>query len=107
MYKLHEKTKKHEYGARIHEVERGAFTPLVLSTTGGMTRECTVFEKLLADRLAYKGKTNYSLVMSWLRCRISITLLRSAIKAPWGSRSSATALVPVNIPLVISESFIH
>ena len=38
MYRLHEKAKKREYGARIREVERGAFTPLVLSTTGGMAQ---------------------------------------------------------------------
>ena len=41
-YRLHENAKKHEYGARIHEVERGAFTPLVLSTTGRMARGYTV-----------------------------------------------------------------
>ena len=36
VYRLHGNAKKREYGARIHEVERGAFTPVVLSTTGGM-----------------------------------------------------------------------
>ena len=107
VYRLHENAKKREYGARIREVERGAFTPLVLSTTGGMARECTVFYKRLADRLAYKRKTNYSLVMTWLRCRISFALLRSAIRALRGSRSSTTALAPMDIPLVTSESFIH
>ena len=107
VYRLHENAKKREYGARIREVERGAFTPLVLSTTGGMARECTVFYKRLADRLANKRKTNYSLVMTWLRCRISFALLRSAIRALRGSRSSTTAPAPVDIPLVTSESFIH
>ena len=43
LYRMHENTKKREYGAKIHEVERGAFTPLVLSTTGRMARECTIF----------------------------------------------------------------
>ena len=54
MYRLHENAKKREYGDRIREVKRGVFTPLVLSTTGGMARECTMFYKRLADRLAYK-----------------------------------------------------
>ncbi len=98
VYRLHEKAKKCEYGARICEVERGDFTPLVLSTTGGMAWECTVFYRHLADCLAYKRKTNYSLAMTWLR---------SAIRALRGSRSSTTALAPVDIPLVTSESFIH
>ena len=56
VYRLHEIAKKREYGDRICEVERGAFIPLVLSTTGGMARECTVFYKRLADCLADKRK---------------------------------------------------
>ena len=52
---LEAKAKKRAHGARIREVERGA---LVLSTTGGMARECTVFYKRLADRLADKCKNN-------------------------------------------------
>ena len=40
-------------------------------------------------------------------CRISFALLRSAIRALWGSRSSTTALAPMDIPLATSESFIH
>ena len=36
VYTRHEQTKKREYGQRIRDVERGVFTPLVLSSTGGM-----------------------------------------------------------------------
>ena len=100
MYRMHENVKKREYGDRIREVERGAFTPLVLSTTGRMARECTIFYKRLADRLAEKRKTNYSLMMRWLRCRISFALLRSAIRALQGSRSSINALAPLDIQVV-------
>ena len=39
LYRMHEGIKKREYGERVREVERGVFTPLVLSTTGGMARE--------------------------------------------------------------------
>ena len=85
----------------------GSLLPLVLSTTGGMAHECTVLYKHLADHLACKRKTHYSLVMTWLRCRISFALLRSAIRALRGSQSSSTALAPVDIPLMTSESFIH
>jgi hypothetical protein len=38
---MHEQAKKRECGQRIREVECGVFTPLVLSTTGGMGREAT------------------------------------------------------------------
>ena len=67
MYRLHGNAKKCEYGARIREVVRAAFTPLVLSTASGMAWECTVFYKHLADYLADKCKTSYCLVMTWLR----------------------------------------
>ena len=36
VYRRHEQAKKREYGERIRNVERGVFTPLVLSSTGGM-----------------------------------------------------------------------
>ena len=104
LYRMHENAKKREYGDRIREVERGAFTPLVLSTTGGMARECTIFYKRLADWLAEKRKTNYYLMMRWLRCRISFALLRSAIRALRGSRSSINALAPLDIQVVSGES---
>ena len=104
LYRMHENAKKREYGARIREVEWGAFTPLVLSTTIGMASEGTIFYKCLADWLAEKRKTNYSLMMGWLRCRISFALLRSAIRALRGSRSSINALAPLDIQVVSGES---
>ena len=87
-YKKHEDIKKRAYGHRIREVERGVFTPLVFSTTGGMGREATVFYKRLASMLALKREQPYSTVMSWLRCRLSFALLRSAVMCVRGSRSS-------------------
>ena len=103
LYRMHENAKKREYGVRICEVELGDFTPLVLSTTGRMARECTIFYKHLADHLTEKRKTNYSHMMRWLRCRISFALLRSAIRALRGSRSSINALVPLDIQVVSGE----
>ena len=51
-YRRHEQAKKREYGQRVREVERGVFTPLVLSTNGGMGKEATTFYKRLADMIA-------------------------------------------------------
>ena len=50
----HEQAKKREYGQQIRDVERGVFTPLVLSSTGGMGNEATRFYKRLADMIARK-----------------------------------------------------
>ena len=38
--KLHENDKKRIYSSRVLEVERGTFTPLVFTTTKGMSDEC-------------------------------------------------------------------
>ena len=37
IYKLHEDEKKRKYTSRIIKVENGTFTPLVFTTTGGMS----------------------------------------------------------------------
>ena len=53
-YRRHEMAKKREYGQRVREVERGVFTPLVLSTNGGMGKEAATFYRRLADMIAQK-----------------------------------------------------
>ncbi len=42
-YRRDEMAKKREYGQRVREVELGVFTPLVLSTNGGMGKEAATF----------------------------------------------------------------
>ena len=88
LYQKNEQQKKRAYNERILEVEKGVFTPLVFSTTGGMGRESTVFYKRLADSLARKRDKPYSVTMGWLRCCLNFVLLRSAILCIKGSRSS-------------------
>ena len=51
---LQEQAKKREYSQRVCEVEHGVFTPLVLSSNGGMGKEATTFYKRLADMIAQK-----------------------------------------------------
>ena len=45
VYRKHELEKKRAYQQRIQEVEHSSFTPLVLSATGGMGNEATIFYK--------------------------------------------------------------
>ena len=52
VYRRHEQVKKRECGLGIKEVGHDMFTPLALSTTGGMGREVTTFYKRLADMIA-------------------------------------------------------
>ena len=86
--KQHESAKKREYNQRVQHVEHGVFTPLVFTTTGSMGKEGTTFYKRLADMLSRKQEKPYSVVMGWLRCRLTFALLRSAILCIRGTRSS-------------------
>ena len=86
LFRKHEMEKKWEYGDRVRSVEHGSFTPLVLSTFGGLGREATVFYSRLADLLSKKHSTPYTKTLSLLCCSISFSLLRSAILAIRGNR---------------------
>ena len=59
-YEWHENIKRRAYGQRIQEVEHGSFTPIVLSATGGMTQEATIFHKCLASLLATRWNDDYA-----------------------------------------------
>ena len=88
IYRSHENMKKRSYQAWIRKVEHGTFTPLVFSATDGMSDEAYAFYKHLASLLSDKWTEQYSAVMGWLRCCLSFSLLRSAIRCVRGSRSS-------------------
>jgi hypothetical protein len=106
VYRRHEQAKKREYGERIRNVERGVFTPLVLSTTGGMGREAETFYKCFADMISNKRQQKYSATIGWLRCRMSFASLRSSIMCIRGSRSSIHRSIfgDSNISLATSEA---
>ncbi|XP_064400133.1 uncharacterized protein LOC135346443 [Halichondria panicea] len=87
-YRKHELEKKRQYEQRVRDIEHASFTPLVMSATGGMANQATVFYKRLASNLAIKSNESYSRTLSWLRSRITFSLLRSAIQCIRGSRSS-------------------
>ncbi len=78
-YRQHEQLKKCHYKQRLREIEHSAFTPLVLSQTGGLAPATGVFYKRLASMLAEKWNQPYSSTMGWLCCRLSFSLLRSSI----------------------------
>ena len=105
-YKKHELEKKCQYEQRVREVKHASFTPLVLTVTGGMANEASVFYKRLASELATKWDQPYSSTLSWLRCRLTFSLLRSSIQCIRGARSSRGHATKSQLPpldLVISE----
>ena len=112
-YRRHEQLKKNLYDQRIHEVEHSSFTPLILSATGGMAHEAsqaTIFYKRLASCLATKWDQPYacSSTLSWLRCHLTFSLLRSAIQCLHGARSiCGHAFQSVASPMNLANSKLH
>jgi len=87
-YRRNELEKRRAYDERIREVEHGSFSPLVFSVAGGMGATAKVVYKRIASLIADKHNKPYSKTMNWLRCRLSFSLLRSAVMCLRGSRSS-------------------
>ena len=84
-------------GARVREVEHGCFTPLVFSSTGGLGHEAKIVYKRLASLLSTKWERPYSSVLTWIRCCLSFSLLRSSIRCIRGYRSKCGFPVRVRL----------
>ena len=69
------------------QVEHGTFTPLVMSATGGMGRECQKFYTRLSESIAEKRGQNYSVTVSWIRRKICFSLINSLGLCLRGSRN--------------------
>ena len=90
IFEKHEKEKKRQYSKRIMNIEHGTFTPLVFSVHGGMARECSIFHKYLADKIASKTGCRYEKVLSLMKCKLSFLILRASLMCVRGSRSLRT-----------------
>jgi len=55
-YKKHENIKRHAYSQRIRLVEHASFMPLVMSATGGLAHEATIFYKRLTSLHLISGE---------------------------------------------------
>ena len=79
---------KRHYNHRIIEVEHGSFSPVVFSPHGGNGREAERFLTELAQKLSEKKQMDYSIVIYWLRAKLPLNLLRSAVLCVRGSRTT-------------------
>ncbi len=87
-YRRNEQEKKRAYDERVREVEHGTFSPLVFTASGGMGPTATVVYRRIASLIAEKKQQPYSQTHFWMRCRLSFSLLHSAIMCLRGARSS-------------------
>ena len=82
----HEKEKKREYNRRIMNIEHGTFTSLVFSVSGVLGKECSMFHKHMAEKIAKKFNESYEKVITVIRYKLSFIILRSALLCIRGSR---------------------
>ena len=87
IYKLHEDEKKRKYASRIIEVENGTFTPLVFTTTGGLSQECQRYHSRLTKLISSKKQEEYATTITWIRTKVSFAILRTALVCLRGTRS--------------------
>eukprot|EP00116_Pleurobrachia_bachei_P016980 sb/3477242/ len=75
---------------RVQEVERGSFTPLVFSTSGGFAAEVRKVLDKAATKICQKHKECYAETMSFIRekTRFSLLVLRSTLGALRGTSES-------------------
>ena len=72
---------KRNYNSRVLQVERGSFSPLIFTTTGGMGPEATKYHRQVAKLLADKRGEEYSHVMNYVRTKIRFSILKSTLVA--------------------------
>ena len=105
LYNKHEKEKKRCYNARVINIEKSTFTPLVFSTAGGMGGESEAFHKRLATLLSQKRGNSYSETMSFVRRRLRFSILRSCLAAVRGYRGKSCRVEQdIDINLVPKEA---
>ena len=66
----------------------GSLTPLVMSATGGMKRDCRKFYARLSEMINEKRDVNYSTIATWIRRKITFSLIKSIGLCTRGSRST-------------------
>ena len=94
-YTRHEKAKNRSYEQRLRDVEHASFVPAVFSTTGGMSKCASDLYKRIAVLLTEKTGESYSLAMAFIRCRLSVALIRASVMCVRGSRYMFSAHAPV------------
>jgi hypothetical protein len=106
-YVHHEKMKRRQYEQRINEVEMGSFTPVIFSATGGMGKAATIFYQRLAHMVSERRNESYSSTISWMRCTLNFSLIRSAVMCLRGSRCRFQSRLPDSVDATNYEARIH
>ena len=85
-YRSHEQEKRRSYERRVLEVEHGTFVPAVFSSTGGQGKAASALYGRIASMLADKRREPFSVVMAYIRTKLSVALMKSAVASLRGRR---------------------
>ena len=106
-YAKHEKEKKRTYEQRVLNVEHASFIPVVLSSTGGMSKCASALYKRIASMQSSKTNEPYNKIIASIHCRISFALLRSSIMCLRGARRIFPSPDPsTSVALTVAEAAI-
>ena len=86
-YRTNEMEKKREYNVCILKVENWRSTQLVFPVNGGMGKQANKCYFRITEKLAKKRYEPYSVIMSWIRRKISFSMMKSIIMYIRGNRS--------------------
>ena len=101
LYSEHELRKKKCYMRRVHLVEGGSFTPLVMSTTGGLGEEFLKVIKKAASRIEDKHQERYPEIMATIKQKLRFSMLRSTLRSLRGCRVPLKTFINYNVKLFI------
>lgn len=73
------KEKKRAYDERVILMEKGTFTPIVISTSGGVGIEADRHHKRIASLIARKRRQSYADALNYIRTRLRFCLLKSVL----------------------------
>ena len=82
---LREKKLKYSY---VCERQHASFTPLCIIVDGLVGPKMSVFIRRLSDQLATKWDRPYSIILNWVRTKISFTLVCATDLCIRGSRTT-------------------
>ena len=94
--KQNETILKTQYNERVCEIENASFTPLVFSTNGATGEEATHFQNVLAEKLSEKIRSSYVEAITFIRKRISFTIIRTVLIALRGKRKIIMRTTSIN-----------
>ncbi len=103
IFRSQQQARKREYEQRVRDIEDGDFTPMIMTSLGGMGPDMSTAVKHLASMWSEKRGENYSTVLNVLRCKLAFAVARAALvclrgsRCPWPTRAAFNPMDDVEL----------